>query len=171
MTCVIIVIIGLGFGIIDEPFFRAISLGLLQGLYVLIGAIAVERYKKGIWFLALFLFFAMTGGRALGDTRDLPYDQKTDTMTLPKRYCVRFASIFLLVNQLLVYTFSLLVYFTGLFDIAYLYCIIALIVVGFIQTIIFIIKPTPKVANVTNMLSFGVLGMLFIIGMVVGVKI
>ncbi|NHJ40968.1 MAG: hypothetical protein FK731_13135 [Asgard group archaeon] len=170
MFCVIIIIIGLGIGILDGPIPRSLSLGLLQGLYVMVGAIAVERYEAGVWFMALFLFFAMTGGRILGDTRDLPHDQKNDTMTIPKKYGVRFASIFLLINQLLAYTFGLLVYFMGLFEIAYLYCTIVLIIVGFILTMIFIIKPTPKVANITNMLSFGVLGMLFILGMILGMK-
>jgi geranylgeranylglycerol-phosphate geranylgeranyltransferase len=170
MACVIIVIVGLGVRLLDRPILRSISLGLLQGLYVMIGAIAAERYEAGVWFIALFLFFAMTGGRALGDTRDLPHDLKTDTMTIPKKYGVRFASIFLLINQLLAYTFSLLVYFMGLFEIAYLYCMIVLIAIGFIITMIFVINPTPKVANITNMLSFGVLGMLFIIGMIVGLK-
>ena len=137
-------------------------------MYVLIGAFAAERYEYGVWFIALFLFFAMTGGRALGDTRDLPHDEKTSTMTIPKKYGVRVASIFLLVNELVAYPFGFLIYYSGLFNIRLLYCMIVLSSIGFILTIVFIIKPTPRVAYFANMFSFMVLGLLFILGMILG---
>jgi len=110
----------------------------------------------------------MMGGRAAGDTRDLPHDEKIATMTLPKKYGPRGASIFMLINQLVAYGFAIAVYFTAILKIAYLYCMIALIVIGFILSLIFVFKPTPKVANIINMLSFGLLGMLFIVGLILG---
>ncbi|MFW9921956.1 MAG: UbiA family prenyltransferase [Candidatus Thorarchaeota archaeon] len=168
MVVVMLVIIGLGFGILDSPFLRAISLGLLQGLYVLIGAFAAEQYSIGVWYIALFLFFAMTGGRAMGDTRDLPHDVKTNTMTIPKKFGVRIASIFLLINELIAYTFGFLVYFSGILNIRFLYCMIVLSSLGFVLSLIFAIKPTPKVAYFTNMFSFMLLGLLFVLGMILG---
>jgi len=40
--------------------------------------------------------------------------------------------------------------------------------IGSIMSIYFVIKPTAKVANIVNMLSLGILGMLFIIGLITG---
>ncbi|NHJ46316.1 MAG: hypothetical protein FK733_00880 [Asgard group archaeon] len=168
ISSLFLVIIGLAIGILDTPFLRALSLGLLQGVYVLIGGLATLRYDMGVWFLAVFLVFAMMGGRAAGDTRDLPHDEKLDTMTLPKKYGPRGASIFMLINQLFAYGFAIAVYFTGILKIAYLYCIMALVVIGLVLSIFFVVKPTPKVANIVNMMSFGMLGMLFIIGLILG---
>ncbi|MFB0563761.1 MAG: UbiA family prenyltransferase, partial [Candidatus Lokiarchaeia archaeon] len=86
LVSVVIVDVGLAIGVLDTPFLRAFSLGALQGFYVIIGALAANRFELGVILLSLFLLFAMTGGRVLGDTRDLLYDQKTDTMTIPKKY-------------------------------------------------------------------------------------
>jgi len=165
---IILVISGLVIGILDTPFLRAFSLGLLQAFYVIIGGLMVYRFEIGILVLSLYLFFAMTGGRVLGDIRDLPHDEKTDTMTLPKKYGLRKASYFLLINELIAYVFGLLVYFTGLFGIGYLICIILTISVGLPMTIFFIYKPSPKTGNIVNMMSFGILGMLFVIAMIIG---
>ena len=57
----ILVILGLGLGILDTPILRAISLGILQGLYVLIGALVANKLVLGAGLLALFLFFLRFG--------------------------------------------------------------------------------------------------------------
>jgi 4-hydroxybenzoate polyprenyltransferase len=168
ISCLFLVITGLAIGLLDTPFLRALSLGLLQGLYVLIGGIVTERYDMDVWFLAIFLLFAMMGGRAAGDTRDLPHDEKLDVKTLPKKYGPRGASIFMLINQLFAYAFAIAAYFVGIGKIAYLYCMIVLVVIGLVLSILFVIKPTPKIANIVNMISFGLLGMLFILGLILG---
>ncbi|MFX0174933.1 MAG: UbiA family prenyltransferase [Candidatus Hodarchaeota archaeon] len=165
---IIFVISGLIVGILDTPFLRAFSLGLLQAFYVMIGGLMVYRFELGIILLSLYLFFAMTGGRVLGDIRDLPHDEKTDVMTLPKKYGLQTAGYFLLINELIAYIFGLLVYFTRIFGIGYLICIILTIAIGLPMTLFFVYKPSPKIANIVNMMSFGILGMLFIIGMIVG---
>lgn len=165
---VMVVIIFQGVGFLNTPILRAISLGVLQGVYVLIGALCADNLNLAAGLMALFLFFAMTGGRAVGDTRDLPHDMKVDTMTLPKKYGPRGASIFLLVNQFIAYGIGIGTYFTGEFKIGFLICMIITVVIGSIMSIIFVIKPTPKVANIVNMLSLGILGMLFIIGLITG---
>ncbi len=119
-----VVLIMQGIGLLNTPILRAISLGVLQGLYVIIGALVTHNLVLGAGLMALFLFFAMTGGRAAGDTRDLPHDMKVDTMTLPKKYDPRGASIFMLVNQFIAYGVGIGMYFTGVFKIGFLICMI-----------------------------------------------
>lgn len=170
LAWVIILIGGMAVGILDKPILRALSLGAIQGLYVLIGGIASDNFGIGVILTGLFLFFAMTGGRVMGDVRDLPHDQKTDIQTIPKKYGLVWARIFLVINELFAYIIALLVFFMGGLKIGYAYCVIGIIVFGIIINTIFIIKTTPKVADITNKLSLGVLGMLFVIGMILGRK-
>jgi 4-hydroxybenzoate polyprenyltransferase len=61
LICLISVIGGLVQGLLDTPLLRAFSLGALQGFYVLIGAFFAFNFNLSVIFLALFLFFAMTG--------------------------------------------------------------------------------------------------------------
>lgn len=168
LSCVILIIIGLVNGILDTPFLRAFSLGALQGLYVLIGSLAAYRFEFGIVILALFLFFAMTGARALGDTRDLLHDKKTDTITIPKKYGVRRASYFLLINEIISYVFALSVYATGIFSLGYFFCILSIVIAGLPLTLAFVYHPTPKIGYIVNGLSMSILGTLFILGMILG---
>jgi 4-hydroxybenzoate polyprenyltransferase len=166
--CIILVILGLNYGVLNTPLLRAFSLGALQGLYVIIGALTAYMFDLSVIFVAMFLFFAMTGGRVLGDARDFLHDQKTDTITIPKKYGLKWGSYFLLVNEILAYIFAVLSYFIGNFNPGYLICVILIILCGLPITLVFVRKPTPKTGNLVNMLSFGFLGMLFIIGMVLG---
>jgi len=164
----VVLVVGLAIGILDTPLLRAFSLAALQGFYVIIGALVANRFELGVLLLALFLFFAMTGGRILGDTRDLPHDKKTDTMTIPKKYGIRWASYCYLINEAIAYLLALSVYATGLLGPRYLYCIIGIVTVGIPLSLIFIRRPSPEIANITNMLSLGILGMLFVFGMTLG---
>lgn len=168
LVSVVLVVGALAIDILDTPLLRAFSRGALQGFYVLIGALAANRFEIGVYLLALFLFFAMTGGRVLGDTRDLPHDQKTDTMTIPKRYGIRWAGYFYFINEIIAYVLGLSVYATGLLGSGYLYCIIGIVIVGLPLSLIFICRPSPRMGNITNMLSLGILGMLFVFGMILG---
>jgi 4-hydroxybenzoate polyprenyltransferase len=166
--CLIGVIGGLVHGILDSPLLRAFSLGALQGFYVLIGALFAYKFELSVILLALFLFFAMTGARVLGDTRDLPYDQKIDTNTIPKQYGVKWGGYFLLLNELIAYTIGITIYLLGLLGIGYLICMISIIIVGTPLNILFILRPTPKIARITNLLSLAILGSLFVIAMFTG---
>jgi len=166
--CIILIILGLNHGILNSPLLRAFSLGALQGFYVIIGALTAWVINLNVMFVAIFLFFAMTGGRVLGDARDYLHDQKTDTITIPKKYGLKWGSYFLLINEILAYIFAVLSYFIGNFNIGYLICVILIIIFGLPITLVFVRNPTPKIGNLVNMLSFGVLGMLFIIGMILG---
>jgi 4-hydroxybenzoate polyprenyltransferase len=162
------VIGGLVHGILDTALLRSFSLGALQGFYVLIGALFAYKFELSVILLALYLFFAMTGARALGDTRDLPYDEKTDTSTIPKKYGIQWTKIFLLINEVIAYTISISIYVLGLLGIGYLICMVSIIIVGTILNLIFIFHPTPQIARIVNVLSLAILGSLFVIAMVVG---
>lgn len=162
------VIGGLVNGILDTALLRSFSLGALQGFYVLIGALFAYKFELSVILLALYLFFAMTGARVLGDTRDLPYDQKIDTSTIPKKYGFRLAGYFLLINEVIAYIISILIYILGLLGIGYLICMICIIIVGTILNLIFIFHPIPKIARIVNILSLAILGSLFVIAMVLG---
>jgi hypothetical protein len=78
------------------------------------------------------------------------------------------AGMFLLVNEIMAYIVGIAAYWTGLFNIGYLFCMIGIIVVGLPLTLFFVFRPTPRNANIINMLSLGILGIFFILSMVVG---
>ncbi|MFX0024272.1 MAG: UbiA family prenyltransferase [Candidatus Hermodarchaeota archaeon] len=168
LVCLIGVIGGLVHGVLDTAILRAFSLGALQGFYVIIGALFVFNFNLSVIFLALFLFFAMMGARVLGDTRDLPYDEKTDTKTIPKKYGVKWGGIFLLVNEFTAYIIGIVIYLMGLLGIGYLICMIGIITIGFPLTLLFIFHPTPKIARISNVLSLAILGSLFVVSMFLG---
>lgn len=168
VICLIGVIGGLVHGFLDTALLRAFSLGALQGFYVLIGALFAHKFELRVILLALFLFFAMTGARVLGDTRDLPYDQKTDTNTIPKKYGVRWGSWFLLINEFIAYIVGIFIYILGLFGIGYLICMITTIVIGVPLNLLFIFRPSPKIARIANILSLAILGSLFVVAMFIG---
>jgi 4-hydroxybenzoate polyprenyltransferase len=168
VALVAVVVIGLTFRPLNTPLGRAVSLGLLQSFYALLGGLMAHGRPAGVVATALFLFFAMTGGRAIGDVRDLPFDEKTNTMTIPRRYGMQATVIILLVNEALAYGFGLALYFTGAVGPGYLPCIIGIIVFGTILNVVFAMKPTPSIAHIVNGLSLGVLGSLYSLGMILG---
>ncbi|MFX0155834.1 MAG: UbiA family prenyltransferase [Candidatus Hodarchaeota archaeon] len=168
LVCLIGVVGGLVQGILDSALLRALSLGALQGFYVLIGALFAYKFELSVVLLALFLFFAMTGARVLGDTRDLPYDQKTDTSTIPKKYGIRWGRWFLLINETIAYIIGIMIYLLDLLGIGYLICMICIIAVGVPLNLWFILQPSPKIARITNVLSLAILGSLFVISMFIG---
>lgn len=165
---VVVIVGGLGIGWLDTPVLRAFSLGAIQALYVLIGGLAAGRASLGVWLTALYLFFAMTGGKIMGDVRDLPHDTRAGTLTIPQKYGLRWASAFLLINELLAYGAALSVYLVGALGSGYLYCILATILSGVVINAIFIRNPIPKIADITNKLSFIGLGSLYVLGMILG---
>ena len=110
---VILLVGGLALGILDTPILRAASLGALQGFYVIIGGLSAGIFSWGIILIALFLLFAMTGGRVMGDVRDLPYDIRVNTMTIPQKYGFRWGAMFLLINEGVAYIIALSVYWIG----------------------------------------------------------
>jgi len=75
---------------------------------------------------------------------------------------------FLIINEILAYIIGIVIYFLGLLGIGYLICMICIIAVGIPFNILFILRSTPKIARITNLLSLAVLGSLFVIGMITG---
>ncbi len=165
---VILIVAGMAKGILDSPILRSVSLGAIQGMYVLIGSLAAHRFGVSAIVIVLFLFFAMTGGRVMGDVRDMPHDIKVKTVTIPQRYGLRTASLFLIVNEVIAYGCALAGYWLGGFRPGYLYCIVGIIVAGMAINLAFVLGPTPRRGDLTNKMSLGVLGMLYVLGMILG---
>jgi hypothetical protein len=76
--------------------------------------------------------------------------------------------MFLLINEVIAYAIGIIIYLMGLLGIGYLICMIGIITVGFPLTLLFIFRPTPKIARISNVLSLAILGGLFVIAMFVG---
>jgi len=142
---VVSVVAGLAIGLLDTPLLRAATLGLLQALYLLLGATA-GSLSPGLWLLAGVLLFAMSGGRGLTDIRDFPEDRETRVQTLPKRYGTGWTVLFTVVCLHVAYALSVAAYLTGEFSRLYLYADIVFVTTGLALTWLFAARPTPKAA-------------------------
>jgi 4-hydroxybenzoate polyprenyltransferase len=165
---VIGIVVGMNRGILDSPVLRALGLGMLQALYVVIGGMFAHGLGYGIILTALFLFFAMTGGRVIGDVRDMPYDLAGSSQTIPVKYGIGFTIVFLWINELIAYSIGIILYLVEDVGRRYLFCIIAIAVCGSIINLFFTAKPEPKVAILANRMSLGLLGSLFVLAMILG---
>ena len=161
------VIIGLARHLFETPLSRALTLGLLQGLYVLIGG-AAGCLSPGLGLLAGMFFFAMFGGRGMIDIRDFPQDEVTPVQTLPKRYGVKRTAQFTVVCLLTAYALSLAAYFTGEFNIIYLYLDLVFIAVGLVCAWLFATRPSPKLARVLTLVFMMGMGTLICLAMILG---
>jgi 4-hydroxybenzoate polyprenyltransferase len=144
---IVLVIYGLAVHWFETPLMRAFTLGILQALYILMGALA-GQLSTGLVLLSLMFFFAMFAGRGLTDIRDYPLDDKTRVLTLPKRYGIRKTTIFIFVGLLIAHVFGLSAYWTGEFHSIYLYIMLAATLVGLTCSLIFIAKPSPHLAHI-----------------------
>ena len=164
---ILAVIIGLALHLFERPLVRAVTLGLLQGLYALMGG-ASGRLSPGLWLLAGMFFFAMFGGRGMIDIRDFPQDQVTRVQTLPKRYGVKRTAQFTAVCLLIAYALSLAVYFTGEFSAIYLYFDLAFIAVGMVCAWLFVTRPSPRLAYILTLVCMMGMGSLICVAMILG---
>ena len=80
------------------------------------------------------------------------------------------AALFLLANETIGYLVAPSAYWVGALGLGYLYCALAIIVSGTVINTAFVAKPTPRMAGVIHRLSLGVLGILYVLGMVLGRK-
>jgi 4-hydroxybenzoate polyprenyltransferase len=165
-ACIVLVVTGLGIGILDGPIPRAISLGALQGLYALLGGLAAGPPGVGIGLTALFLLLAMTGGRVLGDVRDMEADARVGTRTIPLRFGIHASVLFLFCFEILAYLVGAAMFLFGGMGPGWLWCLVATAVVGTAINVRFAMQPTPHVADRANRLSLGLLGGLYSLGMV-----
>jgi 4-hydroxybenzoate polyprenyltransferase len=144
-SMILFVIVGLALHMFEHPLARALTLGLLQGLYTLMGG-ATGSLSLEIGIIAGMFFFAMFGGRGMIDIRDFPQDKETHVMTLPKRYGTRRTAQFTGICLFISYALSLAAYFTGEFTPVYLYLDSVFIAVGIVCAILFMTRPSPKLA-------------------------
>jgi len=161
------IIISLALHLLERPLTRALSLGLLQALYMLMGGI-VGTLSPGIIIMAGMFFFAMFGGRGMIDIRDFPQDKETRVMTLPKRYGVKRTAYFTGICLFISYALSLGAYFTGEFTPIYLYLDIAFITIGTICAYLFMTRPSPELAYKLTLLFMMGMGTLICLAMVLG---
>jgi 4-hydroxybenzoate polyprenyltransferase len=164
---ILAIIVGLALHIFEHPLTRALTLGLLQGLYVLMGS-ASGRLSPGLWILAGMFFFAMFGGRGMIDIRDFPQDTVTRVQTLPKRYGVRRTAQFTALCLFIAYALSLAAYFTGKFSPIYLYLDLAFIAVGVVCAWLFATRPSPRLAYILTLVCMMGMGSLICLAMILG---
>ena len=164
---ILAIIVGLARHLFETAIARALTLGLLQALYVLMGA-AAGSLSPGLGLLAGMFFFAMFGGRGMIDIRDFPQDKVTRVQTLPKRYGVRRTAQFTAVCLLICYALSLAAYFTGEFSTIYLYLDLAFIAVGLVCAWLFATRPSPKLAYTLTLVFMMGMGSLICLAMILG---
>jgi len=166
-AAILIVIVGLALHFFETPIARALTLGLLQALYLLMGAMA-GHLSFGSAILAGMFFFAMFGGRGLTDIRDFPQDEATRVQTLPKRYGLKRTVHLITISLLIACTLSLAAYFSGEFSTIYLYLDLVFIGVSLTCTLIFARRPSPGLAYILTyvfMMGMGsVISMAIILG-------
>ncbi|MFC1875373.1 UbiA family prenyltransferase [Chloroflexota bacterium] len=161
------VIIGLARHLFEGPITRALTLGLLQALYVFIGAIA-GSISPGLCLIAGFFFFAMFGGRGMIDIRDFPQDEATRVQTLPRRYGIKRTARFTAICLVISYLLSLSAYFTGDFNDIYLYLVIAFVAIGLVCAWLFATRPSPRLAYILTIVFMMVMGTIICLAMILG---
>lgn len=167
LSIVLAILAGLASHIFEAPLARALTLGLLQALYALLGG-AAGHLSPGLWLLSGTFFFAMFGGRGMTDIRDFPQDKATRVQTLPKRYGIKRTAQFTVICLLISYTLSLTAYFTGEFSPIYLYLDLAFIAVGLVCAWLFATRPSPRLAYRLTLVSMIGMGLLICLAMILG---
>ena len=164
---VLAVVVGLALHVFETPLARALTLGGLQALYLLIGATA-GHLSPGLGLMAGMFFFAMFGGRGMIDIRDFPQDRVTCVQTLPKRYGVKRTAQFTGVCLAIAYALSLGAYLTGEFSAIYLYLDLVFTAVGLICTWLFVTRPSPRLAYTLTLVFMMGMGFLITLAMMLG---
>jgi len=166
-SIILAVILMLAFHVFEHPLSRALTLGLLQGLYAIMGGLT-GSLSPGIGIIAGTFFFAMFGGRGMIDIRDFPQDVATRVTTLPKRYGLKRTAQFTGICLFISYVLSLIAYFTGEFTPIYLYLDIVFIVIGVFCAISFTVHPTPKLAFRLTLVCMMGMGTVICLAMILG---
>jgi 4-hydroxybenzoate polyprenyltransferase len=164
---ILAIIVGLALHVFERPLTRALTLGLLQGLYALMGGVS-GRLSLGLGLLAGMFFFAMFGGRGMIDIRDFPQDTVTRVQTLPKRYGVRRTAQFTAICLFIAYALSLAAYFAGEFGPIYLYLDLAFVAVGMVCAWLFVTRPSPRLAYILTLVCMMGMGSLICLAMILG---
>ena len=161
------IVVGLALHIFEHSLARALTLGLLQALYALMGA-ASGYLSPGLGLLAGMFFFAMFGGRGMIDIRDFPQDEVTRVQTLPKRYGIKRTAQFTAICLLISYALSLAAYFTGEFSTIYLYLDIVFVAVGLVCAWLFATRPSPRLAYTLTLVFMMGMGTVICLAIILG---
>jgi len=164
---ILAVVVGLALHWFETPLARALTLGLLQALYVLMGG-AAGRLSPGLVLLAGVFLFAMFGGRGMIDIRDFPQDEAKLVQTLPKRYGVKRTAQLTAVCLLVAYGLSFAAYLTGEFGPLYLVLDLVFIGVGLVCAWLFVTRPTPRLAYVLTIVFMMGEGFVISLAMILG---
>jgi len=164
---IVAVIIGLALHIFETPIARALTLGLLQALYLLMGGV-VGNLSPGLGLLAGMFFFAMFGGRGMIDIRDFPQDEPTRVQTLPKRYGTRRTAWFTAICLLIASALSLVAYLTGEFSAVYLCLDMAFIALNLVGAWLFVRRPNPQLAYVLTIAFMMGAGLIICLAIILG---
>ena len=164
---VLTVVVGLALHLFEAPLTRALTLGLLQALYVLMGG-AAGRLSPGLGILSAMFFFAMFGGRGMIDIRDFPQDKVTRVQTLPKRYGVKRTALFTALCLLIAYALSLAAYGTGEFGPIYLYLDLVFVAVGLVCAGLFAARPSPDLAYTLTLVFMMGMGTVICLAAILG---
>jgi 4-hydroxybenzoate polyprenyltransferase len=143
---IVLVFLGLAVRWFETPLSRAFTLGLLQALYILMGALA-GSLSLGLMLISAMFFFSMFAGRGLTDIRDYPMDVRTRVQTLPKHYGIQKTAVFIFLGLLIAHSFGLSVWLTGEFNINFLFFMLCATAVGLVTSAIFLFKPSPQLAR------------------------
>ena len=166
--CIVLaIVIGLALHRFETPLARALTLGLLQALYLLMGG-ATGSLSPGLWLLAGMFFFAMFGGRGMIDIRDFSQDEATRVQTLPRRYGTTRTAWFTAVCLVISCVLSLLAYYTGEFTAIYLYLDIVFIVVTLAGAGLFVRYPTPRLAYILTIVYMMGAGIVICLAIILG---
>ncbi|MBN1574992.1 MAG: UbiA prenyltransferase family protein [Chitinispirillaceae bacterium] len=161
------VILGLAFHLFETAIMRGLTLGLLQALYAVMGAMA-GSLTPGVYLLAAMFFVAMFGGRAVTDIRDFLQDQHTPVETFPKKYGLKRTVFFACSCLVVSFALSFAVYLTGEYNTTYLYIDLVYIALGILLTTLLALRPTPKVAQFLTYACMMGLGSLISIAVILG---
>jgi len=164
---VLLVVAGLALRWFDRPLARALTLGLLQALYVALGSLAGSPGILAVLLAALF-FLAMFGGRGMIDIRDFPLDSRTSVQTLPKRLGIRRTAMLTAVCLHLAFAVSLAAWFVAELRPAYLYLDFAFVGVGLACAWWFALRPSPELARVLTMVFMMGEGTLICLAVILG---
>lgn len=145
------IVAGLALHWLEGAVARALTLGALQALYLLLGAVLAGGLqgasRPAVLILALMFFFAMAGGRGMIDIRDFPVDEPGPVRTLPKRLGVRTTAVFTAVCLHAAFALSLAAYWTGQFSVLYFYLALPYTAVGLFCAWWFALRPSPQLAR------------------------
>ena len=161
------VVAALALHFFETPLGRALTLGGLQGLYVLMGG-AAGTLSPAVWLLAGVFFFAMVGGRGMIDVRDLAPDEEAGIATLPRRYGVQRTALFSAVCLVIASALSVAIYATGELKPIYLYLDAAFVAVVVVCATLFAARPTPRLAYVLTLVCMMGSGTLICAAVVLG---